>query len=620
VARLEDIHRAARRGDVDALKQCVVSGTSIDLPDTQQGHTPLMHACLSPSADVATVRWLIEHGADVNAFITPPPDPMEDLDDDLKEELKQSMAETMKEMGESMDLDPEMMEMLEGTTSHTPAPERLLSVVAQEASIKKLELLVQSGAEVDFQSSEGYTALIKAACSGREDAMKLFLENGSPTDVVSSYGESALSRVAGMSRFDLVKLLLDHGANPEPLEWTPLMMATVFGSQSELEHLLDEGADLEATDRAGRTALWLAISKPDLPRAEWLLERGAVMNKKTDKGTPSLHLVIQADQDGALQWLLDRGFDPNAVDSFSTTPLMVAAEYGAVRCFRRLTESGADWKATDHIDESVIQKASHPEIVGMLVRGGENPAKLETQTLRKFIGLGTAEDLEITPKEFKKGRKRRFGKANPEPVNIPFWNAMVRTGWNAYEANDLFDLSSFGNSEPTWCHDRFGMSLTCLPDGRFVQVAGEHEDGYDPDFCIYNDVVVHDGRGEFQIHAYPEKVFPPTDFHTATLVGSWIYLIGNLSYPEHRKTQAQVMRLNLQNWSIEPVATQGDDPGWIHGHQAQVVDGSIHISGGKRWIPEGQDDGEIVANATDYEFDPTDGSWSRSSPLSGDTL
>jgi hypothetical protein len=36
---------------------------------------------------------------------------------------------------------------------------------------------------------------------------------------------------------------------------------------------------------------------------------------------------------------------------------------------------------------------------------------------------------------------------------------------------------------------RFGQSLTFLPDGRAVQIGGEHVDFYYPVFCIYNDVL-----------------------------------------------------------------------------------------------------------------------------------
>ena len=67
-----------------------------------------------------------------------------------------------------------------------------------------------------------------------------------------------------------------------------------------------------------------------------------------------------------------------------------------------------------------------------------------------------------------------------------------------------------------------------------MQVAGEHEDGYDPDFCIYNDVIVHHPDGRLEIIGYPESLFPPTDFHTATLVGDRIIVIGSLGYQGSR--------------------------------------------------------------------------------------
>src|SRR6185369_11799713 len=77
---------------------------------------------------------------------------------------------------------------------------------------------------------------------------------------------------------------------------------------------------------------------------------------------------------------------------------------------------------------------------------------------------------------------------------------------------------------------RFGQSSTLLGDGRRIAIAGEHEDYYDPDFYIYNDVIVHHPSGEVDIYCYPREVFSPTDFHSATLVGDRIVLIGRLGY------------------------------------------------------------------------------------------
>ena len=88
---------------------------------------------------------------------------------------------------------------------------------------------------------------------------------------------------------------------------------------------------------------------------------------------------------------------------------------------------------------------------------------------------------------------------------------------------------------PGRCFDRFGQSSNQLPDGRVVCIAGEHEDSYDPDFYIYNDVVIQQPDGRIDIFGYPREVFPPTDFHTATLVGNRIVLIGSLGYPDERR-------------------------------------------------------------------------------------
>lgn len=66
---------------------------------------------------------------------------------------------------------------------------------------------------------------------------------------------------------------------------------------------------------------------------------------------------------------------------------------------------------------------------------------------------------------------------------------MIAKGDWSYASNKMLDINPFRNG-PTWCFDRFGRSTAWLPDGRVVLIAGEHKDSYDPDFCIYNDVVV----------------------------------------------------------------------------------------------------------------------------------
>ena len=146
-----------------------------------------------------------------------------------------------------------------------------------------------------------------------------------------------------------------------------------------------------------------------------------------------------------------------------------------------------------------------------------------------------------------------------------------------------------------------GQAHITLPDGRDVFIGGEHEDHYDPDFYIYNDVVIVDGD-KVDIFAYPESDFPPTDFHTATLVETTIFLIGNLGYPDDRRIgETQVFRLDLDSLEISRQPTSGENPGWLHDHSSRLVESNntIRVTGGKRYaerISENFHDFELCLN------------------------
>ena len=171
----------------------------------------------------------------------------------------------------------------------------------------------------------------------------------------------------------------------------------------------------------------------------------------------------------------------------------------------------------------------------------------------------------ITPELFAQWRAPRFGAVNPERLTNPVWEWLVRTELTAYAATQQMENATGECREPSWSFARFGRSSTMLADGRHIQIAGEHEDAYDPDFYVYNDVVVRHVDGSVEIFGYPRDVFPPTDFHSATLVGDRIVLIGNLGYPADRvRGTTQVALLDVSTYAITKIETSGDAPGWIH--------------------------------------------------------
>ena len=126
--------------------------------------------------------------------------------------------------------------------------------------------------------------------------------------------------------------------------------------------------------------------------------------------------------------------------------------------------------------------------------------------------------------------------------------------------------------------------LPNCPTGRhMVCIAGEHEDYYDPDFYIYNDVIVFTPAGDIGIYGYPKDVFPPTDFYTATLDGDRIIIVGCCGYCDARRpAHTPVYALDLSDYHVSEMKTSGRMPGWIWDHEAGFNPrGIIAVRGGK---------------------------------------
>lgn len=208
-------------------------------------------------------------------------------------------------------------------------------------------------------------------------------------------------------------------------------------------------------------------------------------------------------------------------------------------------------------------------------------------------------------------RSPRLCTNNPTDLSNPLWDWLVRSKLDAYNANERLNGPGSREAGAMWCFNRFGISHTPLPDGRVVHIAGEHEDFYDPDFHIYNDVVVTHPNGDIQIYGYPKEVFPPTDFHTATLIDQRIVLIGNLSHPESRQPGVTpVLELDLATFEMRAVPTHGESPGWISRHAAEYLPeaGCIVIRDGEFCR---DDDKPMRLNVDEWVLNIATWTWSR---------
>jgi len=220
--------------------------------------------------------------------------------------------------------------------------------------------------------------------------------------------------------------------------------------------------------------------------------------------------------------------------------------------------------------------------------------------------------VEITRELFVEQRSRRFGNANPERMQIAFWEWMVREGEGPHRVRELFSVPFKREDGPIWTFSRMGATRTRLSDGRTVSVGGEYDDSYDPDFCIYNDVIVQGPADQVEIYGYPSDCFPATDFHTATLIDERIVIVGCLGYQQSRRSgHTPVYLLDLGNYHIEEVRTVGESPGWIFKHDAELgSNGVINIRGGEVIQTKGEKQ-RYRRSLDDYTLDTRSWTWVR---------
>jgi len=564
------IHDYVRKGNIKEVSRLInQEDVYIDCVDKKNSYqTPLMIAVTNPDVNIDMVRFLVENGADIDV---------------VGGEYKRTV----------------------------------IDLAIQSGSIDKIRFLLDAGADIHYRTPDGYDVLINAMY-GRDikqdknllPILNLLIEKGVNVDGASIYGESALKVVYRYTIKDAVKLLLDAGADEKQLQWTYLIEAVAFGSVEEVQMRLEEGADIYHLDCWNRNAFFLSLETGDLQKAKLILPFTPSRDDSSFWWKSPLFYPIQYNYAEILKWLILEGFDIEQTDEYLSTPLMVTAEYGATDCVKILLEAGADISKVDNCNQNAISKAANLEIVKMLLCGSEDLSDISDEIRVSLLGVADEELLEeIKHIKDKAAKFPRFGIKNPEIMKNNFWEAMVRSGVDAYHSRS--DDENICDDAPIWCYQRFGRTTTMLPDGRIIEIAGEHEDFYDPDFCIYNDVVVFDGKGNFQIYGYPKEVFPPTDFHSATLVDNCIYIIGNLGYQNQRiPDETSVYRFNCDTFQIQKIKTTGNKPGWISRHKAKFQPPShIYITGGKIQTQE-----DYIENSVDYCLDLTNSKWNRVNP------
>jgi len=172
---------------------------------------------------------------------------------------------------------------------------------------------------------------------------------------------------------------------------TALADAAMTGDRDACRTLLAEGADVNAPQGDGSTALHWAAHRADAELTRMLIEAGAEIGMTTRVG--ELSPLFMAAKNGSAEivsLLLDAGASPTATNSNGTTPLMLGAASGSIDTVDVLLERGAEVDAADSTNEqTALMFASALGRVEVVRRLAKTGAKLDAVTrVTEVITLG----------------------------------------------------------------------------------------------------------------------------------------------------------------------------------------------------------------------------------------
>ncbi len=331
--QLLEIHHAARKGDIEALRRELANGVSPNAPNPggfewQANATPLIWAARLGTAEA--IKVLLEAGARPN---------------------------------------------LTAADGATP----LMLATAGEQASEKIRLLLDAGADPNIIRGDGTTALIWAASFCKEaEAITQLVKAGARLDARTARdGHTPLMVAARVGNVVTARALIKEGAPVEVKSdqgYTALMWAAEGseGNAETVSALIELGAEIEARSSDGSTPLMICALKGDPKRVKALLDRGADVKARTARGDSALMAAATTGKPMNAKLLLDAGADPNAANRDGVTPLALATLSGDPSTVRLLIAHGADVNAANKDGWSPILLAQGIGIIEPLVNAGAN--------------------------------------------------------------------------------------------------------------------------------------------------------------------------------------------------------------------------------------------------------
>ncbi|WP_428771058.1 ankyrin repeat domain-containing protein [Treponema sp. HNW] len=310
------------------MTKTLVNAANINTRDST-GNTPL-HIAVYKRAAIEQISFLLESGADVNARNKNGDSP-----------LYIAVQQNNRQAGE----------LLLAAGSDVFA--------ANTANYSPLRLALSAGGEVQdwLLTSEviraadgmGNTALHFAAEWRLNNAAEVLLEKGAPINSQNTNGETALFSALQSDNAALIKLFIKNGADLSLRDYlgNTLLHAAVAKEAEQSAALILKAADVNAKNLAGKTALHAAAGTGRLNMAVLLLHAKADINASDITGKTPLMDAVQSKNKAMTNLLLERGASPSIQEMYGRTAYHDAAETEDKALIESVRKAGGNPLARD---------------------------------------------------------------------------------------------------------------------------------------------------------------------------------------------------------------------------------------------------------------------------------
>ncbi len=207
---------------------------------------------------------------------------------------------------------------------------------------------------------------------------------------------------------------------------------------NEIQQLIKEGANVNAVDDIGRTALLIAVNNEELKVVNLLINSGADVNKSTYMYLYLSPLYV-ASSNGTLpivKRLIAAGADVNKVNHVDETPLYIASQRGRFQIVESLIAAGADVNKPKHNNETPLFTACNNEGIATTRYANTNYEKVVEMLINAGADKNIATNDGRLPMDVTKNKKIRILLKNKDEKSIKW------LGWSRGDASMLDGIFS----------------------------------------------------------------------------------------------------------------------------------------------------------------------------------